>query len=110
MAGSFLHGDTDSLLRLSNNTVAHAEEINANSTALGNHNAQLAGSSWTGTSHTAFAAVEDARLGDSQKLTNMLQAQGDDTRTVANLYAAVDSDSHHVVGGVSYGVASVING
>ncbi len=110
MAGSFLHGDTDSLLQLSNNTVAHAEEIDANSTSLGSHNAQLAGSSWNGTSHAAFAAVEDARLADSQKLTNMLQAQGDNTRTVANLYSTVDSDSRHVVSGVDFGIASAING
>ncbi|NUT97897.1 MAG: hypothetical protein HOY78_38380 [Saccharothrix sp.] len=110
MAGNFLHGETEGLLGLSNNTGAHAEEIGNNSTALGNHNAQLAGSSWTGTSHAAFASVEEARLGDSQRLTNMLQQQADNTRVVANLYESVDADSNQVVGGVSFGIASVING
>jgi len=109
VTGHFLHGDTDHILSLSNKTIAHAEDINNNSVTLGNHNAQLAGQSWNGTAHVAFASVEDTRLADNQKLTNMLQMQGDNTRTVGNLYDTVDSDGHHTVGSVSYGIGPIIN-
>ncbi|GAA4523850.1 WXG100 family type VII secretion target [Amycolatopsis samaneae] len=108
MTGNFLHGETDQILNLAKQTVAHAEDINTRAVTLGNNLSALA-SSWSGQAHTGFQAVSDRQLGDSQKFTNMLQEHGEKTQTLANSYDQVDADGNHGWDAGGTGIDAAIN-